>query len=340
LATSPGERPLVLLRADGGSSVGLGHVHRCQALSAALTAWADGHLLLHGEPRVARASTPVSIVGPAWDETLTAARRLGASALVVDSYAVTASDLSIARGAVPLLVLIDDAGRYPVPADIVINAALGPEPPTVAGDTTYLLGPRFALLAPEFASVRRPPVSAHVRRVLVVLGGATPAALMGTVTRAVRRALPSAGVDIVVGPLGDSLDAVRAAIGGADGITFHESPETLESLMEAADLAVTAGGVALLELAAAGLPSVGICLAANQEANLAGFARAGATVLAGRASDAGLGDMVAEAVRGLAAAAPRQTLAERARALVDGHGASRVAACIRARLETSVRVGP
>jgi spore coat polysaccharide biosynthesis predicted glycosyltransferase SpsG len=264
---------------------------------------------------------------------------LGASALVADSYAVTPANLRTARDAMPTVVAIDDTGRFPVAADIVVNAALGPQAPALADGTVYLLGPRFALLAPDFTNAPRRSVSAEIRRVLVALGGTTRADLIATVVRAVHRALPAALMDVVVGPVGDGLDAARAAVDGIDRVTLWPAPSTLRPLMDTANLAVTAGGVTLLELAAVGVPAIGISLAPNQDGNLGGFAEAGAVTLAGRARDADLSDRVTAAVRDLADRARRRAIAERARALVDGGGAGRVAACLRERIEAPVRAG-
>jgi spore coat polysaccharide biosynthesis predicted glycosyltransferase SpsG len=333
---------VVALRADGGAAVGLGHVRRCLALATAIAPWGDCHLLLRGDrDATAGAAVPVLAVGPVWDDTVTAAVGLGASALVADSYAVTAADLRTARDVMPTVVAIDDTGRFPVPADIVVNAALGPQAPSATDGTVYLLGPRFALLAPDFTGAPRRLVPAEIRRVLVALGGAARADLIALVVRAVRRALPAAAMDVVVGPVGDGLDAARVAVDGTDRVTLRPAPRTLRPLMDTAELAVTAGGVTLLELAAVGVPAVGISLAPNQDGNLGGFAEAGAVGLAGRASDAGLGDRVTVAVRDLADPARRRAMAERARALVDGGGAARVAACLRStRASSSRRRGP
>jgi spore coat polysaccharide biosynthesis predicted glycosyltransferase SpsG len=329
---------VVALRADGGAAAGLGHVRRCLALATAIASWGDCHLLLHGDrDTLGGAAVPVLAVGPVWSDTVTTAADLGASALVTDSYTVTPDDLRTARAALPTVVAIDDTGRFPVPADIVVNPALGPEAPASADGTVYLLGPRFALLGPDFPAVPPRSAPAEIGRVLVTLGGATRADLIAIVVRAVRRALSAAAIDVVVGPVGDTLAAARAAVSGIERVTLQPAPRTLRPLMDGADLAVTAGGVTLLELAGVGVPAVGISLAPNQDGNLGSFAEAGAVAWAGRGSHGDLGDRVTAAVRDLAAPARRRAMAERGRALVDGGGAWRVAACLRERIEAPVR---
>jgi len=271
---------------------------------------------------------------------LAAARELAAAALVVDSYRVSARELAAARAAVRLTVRVDDAGRFPLPADVVVNPALGVRPPADPGATQYLLGPRYALLAGAFAAAPARSVVARVGRVLVALGGATPAALMGRVARAVREALPGAALDAVAGPAGDAADAVRAALADLGDVTVHAAPASLRPLMLRADLAVSAGGVTALELAATATPAVGVCLAANQRRNLLGLADEGALVAAGDADDPGLPAAVRAAVAALAVDPERRRrLGARGRALVDGLGAARVADAMRARLAAPAAVG-
>jgi len=329
---------VIALRADGGPSAGLGHVRRALALAAGLAPWADCRLLLHGDaPAVAtlvqRAGVPCLPVSGEPGGTLTAVRALKASGLVVDSYAVSVSELEALMECVRLLVVIDDSGRFPVPGHVVVNPAPGLDPPERREGARYLLGPRFALLAHEFAM---PPVRSwreSVERVLLVLGGATRASLMAALALAVRRAVPAATLDVVVGPAGDTPAAVTAALERIGGVTLHAAPESIRPLMLDEDLAVSAGGVTLAELAAAATPTVGICLAPNQQPNLAGLARDGALLLGGVAEGPGFPEALEGALASLAAdAGRRRALGERARQLVDGRGAARVASAMRQHL--------
>jgi spore coat polysaccharide biosynthesis predicted glycosyltransferase SpsG len=326
---------VIALYADGGPAAGLGHVRRALALAAALAPWADCRLLLSGDAEVVAqlvqlAGVPCLPVSGERGSTLTAVRALGASGLVVDSYEVSTRELEAVLERVRLLVVMDDTGRFPVPGHLVVNPALGVVPPEGGERTRYLLGPRFAPLAREFAEPPGRSWRESVERILLVLGGATSASLMAALARVVRRALPEATLDVIVGPAGDVPAAVTAALAGLGGVILHAAPESIRALMLDADLAVTAGGVTLLELAATSTPSVGVSVVSNQQANLAGLARSGALLLAGGAGDPGLPDALEAALTSLTAdAGRRRALGERARQLVDGRGAARVAEAMR-----------
>jgi len=109
-------------------------------------------------------------------------------------------------------------------------------------------------------------------------------------------------------------------------LPIHRDRFGLLDLMRAADLAVTGAGMTLYELSATGTPAITVCMADNQRPNAEAFDRAGAAPCAGRAGDAGLCAAIEKALHELIdAPAIRAAMANRARGLVDGRGASRVA---------------
>jgi spore coat polysaccharide biosynthesis predicted glycosyltransferase SpsG len=281
-------------------------------------------------------STPATVEG-----ARDACRALGAAALVVDSYHLSHDDLRALHPAGRSLVVVDDFGQWPVPGDLVVNTAAGLTPPRDDGEH-YLLGPHYALLAPPFAETPRRPSRASVERILLAVGGSTPASLMVLVARAARTAAPSAILDVVVGPMGDDAVVLRRALADVSDVQFHEGRASLRVLMLESDLAVTAGGVTLLELAATAIPTVGVCVARNQMANLVGLAAEEAVMFGGSHDDPRLPERLVAALSALVGdSEARARLGRRARMVVDGQGARRVAERIRLGLpvDSPARVG-
>lgn len=329
---------MIAIRTDGDSEVGLGHVRRCLALAAELARSSEVRFFLKGSEEVAalirRAGFPCEAVSGGFETTLAAIHSAGARGLVLDSYEATRGDYEAARARVGFLVVLDESGRYPLPADLVINAAPGVAAPAGENGARYLLGPRFALLRLEFAGPVARDVRQRVGRLFLILGGATPGGLVAALARVARQALPEAVVDLVVGPAGDDPAHVVEKLANLDGVNIHAAPESVRPLMLGADLAITGGGFTLFELAATGTPAVGVELAPNQRANLAGMAEAGTLVVAGKADEFGLAEAVGRALRSVALDVERRrAMSRRGLELVDGRGAARVAEAIRVRLE-------
>jgi UDP-2,4-diacetamido-2,4,6-trideoxy-beta-L-altropyranose hydrolase len=342
-----------LVRVDAGR-VGLGHLDRCVALAIALRERGVPSTFLCGDApstltRAADEGFPVQPLVPpaAWDDddatqTVSVAREQGADLVVVDSELAGPEYLARLRAGGPFVVAIDDLAAHPFPIQLVVNNnADADRLPYVSssGDTEFLLGPRYALLGPEFSDLRLadgdPTGPASV---LVVLGGADFLGLTPALVSALS-ALPAvAEVTAVVGPFAPNLDAVRAAAARAPrSVRVLHAPGAMAPLMTAATIAVSAAGQTLYRLACVGCPTVAVQAAENQRGQLAALCAAGAVEAVPVERGGDVAPVVAAAARLLGDVAARARMRRAGRALVDGRGAGRVAGAITARLGRPVR---
>jgi UDP-2,4-diacetamido-2,4,6-trideoxy-beta-L-altropyranose hydrolase len=319
----------VVIQADSGAASGLGHVQRCLALAAALAERGAECSFLVTElvpvrERIERAGFRAHELGAG------SAEELAATVVVVDSYRVDELYLRRLRKAGIAVVLIDDHASFPVPSQLCVNGGANAEslPYRQAfGDTRFLLGPRYAMLRPELwdAAAREP--AERTANVLLTLGGSDPHGLAPRLLRALDDVEADFAVTLVVGPYFPDRNGLGR--GCRRELTLLDAPASLVEPMRAADLAVSAAGQTVYELARLGVPTVAVEIAENQRAGLAALARRGAVRAAGRAGDPGLAEAVAAAVRELVAdTAGRRALAAAAGSLLDGQGARRVAAAI------------
>jgi len=323
---------------DGGPEIGLGHLGRCAALCRAAVARGVRASFLLPEPARLKPflrGVDVELLRSAWPVDPAGARAMLTTmkpdAIVVDSYAASPEFLDVVRD-VAQVVAVDDLADRPLPVDVVVNGGAGAEtlPYDRRPGTTYLLGPRYALLDPVFAARPSRTVTERVRRVLVCLGGSRQTDVALTTLAAVDRALSGCVVDVTVGASGTTGWELDGAAREMRNLTvIHRDRFGLRDLMLRADLAVSGSGVTLLELAATATPMVAIALADNQRPNFEAFTKADVALGAGIAGDLELGDAIETAVKRLAADnALRAAMSARGRALVDGEGASRVASVI------------
>ena len=195
--------------------------------------------------------------------------------------------------------------------------------------TQFLVGPDYVLLRPEFLA-RRPaqvkPSPSRLRRFLITLGGADPENFSGRVLEALRHSEQVAEQALLVigpaNPFRDRLVAEAAEI-GADWVV---DPPDLPALMAEADIAVTAAGVTCWELICLGVPLVVLLTAENQRAVARAVHEVGIVLDKSESRDPA---RIARALSNLAADPElRGRMAIRARELVDGRGAERVAAAV------------
>jgi spore coat polysaccharide biosynthesis predicted glycosyltransferase SpsG len=229
--------------------------------------------------------------------------------------------------------VIDDLPQRPHDADLLLDQNLPLQDAPAAADRLppacrTLIGPRFALLRPEFAALRahRPPRRGDLRRVLVFFSGGddlgeTLKALQGLVL-ARAQGLLKAEVDAVMGESNPGREAI-AELCHAQGWTSHCQTPHMAALVAAADLAIGAGGSSSWERCALGLPALLTVLADNQQGVALALHRAGAARCLGWGADLQPADYAAA----LAALNPAllARMSESAASLVDGLGSDRVA---------------
>jgi UDP-2,4-diacetamido-2,4,6-trideoxy-beta-L-altropyranose hydrolase len=359
----------VAIRTDASAEIGSGHVMRCLCLAQALRARGaevmfvsralPPHLaqtLAAGDCKLSplRLDSPAPSAAPqqAWpsayqleDARATAAAlgSFGADWLIADHYGLDHSWESAMRRVVPRVFALDDLGRQH-DCDLLLDQTFHPQPRTryasrVPAGATLLLGPRYALLRPEFrqaragAGVRQGPV----RRILVFMGGMDAGNATGLALDAIAL-LPDAefALDVVIGPMHPARAAIEQFCHDRPGATCHVQTPAMAALLATSDLAVGAGGGATWERCCLGVPALALPLADNQHALLAGAARVGLVYV----PDGGVPTAATLAVhlRALIAnGALRESISAAGLALVDGRGAERVAAAIAG---SEIRVRP
>jgi UDP-2,4-diacetamido-2,4,6-trideoxy-beta-L-altropyranose hydrolase len=326
-----------VFRTHAGYRTGFGHLRRCLTLARALqSAGAAVRFVVNDEPAVLgvlakHAVEAVAVSDADWRDlrqTLGLAAEWSADALVVDSYEAPVDRL-VGIG-VRVVAVIDDLADRPLPVTIVVNGAahahhLGYR---VGPDTILCLGLEYVLLRAEFAGEPEREVPPRIRRALVTVGGADQTLLTPSLIAWAREALDGASLDVLVGPFwsSEARAAAERAAGEGHDVVLHEDPEDIRALMLSCDVALSGGGQTVYELAATATPSVAIRLFDNQTGNLRALSRQDALLWTGDASDTDLGSKIVRALKSLDAdPSRRKTLGTRARSLVDGNGASRVA---------------
>lgn len=337
----------VVFRCDASATLGFGHLSRCLALADELRGRGVRSIFVmaRGEPDMTSLPSErghgVRVLGTdatAKDlgredasEVLTACSEEDASWIVVDHYGATPEYLDHLDAGSHRLCVIDDVGGRDVRgASLVVSPSPGiseSEYRTTAR-CTFLLGPRFAMLAPIFR--RQRPDSLERRRgisrpgtVLVSLGGGrVPRLRLSKALSALADALPAAAVHVVVGQA--ALEAPQ--VPSEYQVEFHRDlrPDQMAALMMVSDIAIATPSTIAWELSCMGVPAVLVQAAGNQERVRHALARTETAELAGP------DDELAPALERLVArmdGSPAQLVNAWAR-VCDGRGAQRIASAL------------
>jgi UDP-2,4-diacetamido-2,4,6-trideoxy-beta-L-altropyranose hydrolase len=341
----------IVIRADAGVSIGSGHVMRCLALAQGLSDRVairfmcrdmPGNLIAYIEAQ----GFPVSMLkmsthGDATDvpEVLAAIGDEMVDWMIVDHYGLDAGWERAMRARARRIMVIDDAPARTHDCDLLLDQ-------NVIGDgvrydewvtrhTRQLLGPRYALLRPEFATASRDR-SNPVQHILIFFGGSDLPNATGTALAAVAELKrPDIAVDIVVGSMYAHGVELEGASRELPNVRIHRDAD-MADLMRRADVAIGAGGTASWERCAAGLPTVTWSIADNQRPVVQRLSAAGAVVALSE-EEARHPSLIARHLSQLIADDGRRAeMSKRARSLCDGLGVSRVVAALHA-FDLSVR---
>ncbi len=342
----------LLIRADASVPMGTGHVMRCLALAQAWqdaggkVVFAAAELLPFLHERLLSERIDVVAVearaGTHDDARRVAAlaQRLDASWVVVDGYHFHADYQRSIKETELKLLFVDDAGNAgPYCADIVLNQNLHAAESMYDQREPYtslLLGAPYILLRRDFTASRGPerPMNSVARRLLVSMGGSDPDNITAKVVEMLRDLeLPGWKAIAVLAQssahLATLTDAIRSA---ALPVQLLQNVADMAKWMRWADLAITAGGTTIWELAFMGVPAVAMTRGEHERMLLQGASSQGIAIDVGP-FQAVETQALSRVVASLAFDEARRLQMSRAgQAFVDGLGATRVVGSMRGKV--------
>lgn len=337
----------VVCRADASHFLGAGHVMRLLALALAIRDNGGDVLFLcrehpgnlakmirshsfkcHLWPCISNDILGASVAEDAYATQL-AAKDFGADWIFVDHYGTDAH--WEASQILPVLAIEDLLDREHA-CNILLNQNLGVTKAdyvcSASGQTTYLIGPKYALLRSEFSNFRRKNLSnvrnSKVSEILLTMGGTDQPNATGWVLECMGNMDIALDfhLTIVMGHTAPHLYAIkRQAALLPFRTTVLAGTSNMATLMAQADFAIGAAGSTAWERCALGLPSIVVTLADNQQAIASALQQLGASI----SIDMKHSKALKKALRKLLEDAElRFIMAKKAFEIVDGQGVKRV----------------
>lgn len=192
--------------------------------------------------------------------------------LIVDHYALDSEWESRVRQYAHKIMVIDDLADRPHACDLLLDQNLYLDLESrydglVPIHCQKLLGPKFALLRPEFLEARKNLRirDGLVKRILIFFGGVDPTNETLKALEAIQLLnRPDIAVDVVVGAANPSKDRIKEICLTMSNAHYHCQVDNMALLMVNADLAIGAGGSTMWERCYLGLPSITVVIADNQ----------------------------------------------------------------------------
>lgn len=260
----------VLIRVDGGRLYGisLGHVFRCLALAKVLKKnhhaqvtfimkdYADGVAVVknHGF----QVQTISCDIGN--DEEISIIEQCSGDVVVFDLIDIGEKHTGRLLGKVKRVIAIDDMGNKKIEADVIVNGSMVTRfhsyPPS-GKPMTYYVGPQYCVLGEEFENIPPREVREEVENILVSMGGSDPTGLTAKIAGQLASQTVSGIINLILGPAFNGEKEINAIIEKSrNRFMVYRNVSSMAEMMLQADVAISAGGRTVYELAATGTPSL------------------------------------------------------------------------------------
>lgn len=269
------------------------------------------------------------------------------TSILVDSYYVTEKYLAALKKRITTIYM-DDIYAFSYPVDMLINyniygEEMGYEKDAAFADTKLLLGTEYVPLREEFSAgagyvQSRKALSlgaanvtpAEEGGILITTGGSDSFNLAGQLLMEAMKydALKEKEYHVVSGSLNPHIGELQALAQKHENIHIHCNVTNMAELMAESEVALSAGGSTLYELCAVGVPVIAFSFAENQERLVQTFVKRGIAQYGGNYRTDG-NKMIQNTIAGLETLLEDKNLRseyrKKARTLVDGKGAERIA---------------
>ena len=252
--------------------------------------------------------------------------------MIVDHYALDIVWESELWKHVAHIMVIDDIANRRHNCDVLLDQNLYEEPDVRYDDlvpsfATKLMGPKHALLRPEYSILRnwtnRNFEKRPLRSIHLFMGSSDPTNETSKALKGILPVLsPDCRIDVVVGSINPHNEGIARLCYRNYQIKLHVDTPEMARLMASSDLAIGAAGSSTWERCCLGLPSLVVCLAENQLNIASNLSRLGAHKWLGWGHDLTPHDY-ADALQGLDID-ELNAMSEKASAICDGFGTKRV----------------
>jgi len=319
----------VFILTEGGKDAGLGHITRCTSIYQAFEeVGIRPALIVNGDEAVQDLLKDKNFMLFDWlddRERLFAAVR-NADIVFIDSYLADCNLYEKISNIAGTGVYFDDKARVEYPKGFVLNGAIFAErmPCPKRNGVTYLLGAGYAPLRREFWDVPEKSIRDNLEIVMITFGGADIRNLTPKVLKLLTDTYPKLFKKVIIGKGFCNTAEIEELKDKNTELIYYPNAAEMKKIMLESDVAISAGGQTLYELARVGVPTIAVAVADNQLTNIYGWEQVGFAERAGASTDEELTGRIRQKIELLEDNKLRQCKSKVGRKVIDGAGCSRI----------------
>jgi spore coat polysaccharide biosynthesis predicted glycosyltransferase SpsG/L-amino acid N-acyltransferase YncA len=315
----------VVILTEGGKDFGFGHVARCSSIyQAFLKRGILPKFIINGDDSIKSILEDIPFTITNW---LNDIHFLNSSDIVIiDSYLANFRVYDEISKKVALCIYLDDNNRLNYPRGIVVNGLINANclsyPETE--DIIYLLGSDFTPLRANFWDSIKLKINDDVENILITTGGNDLRNLTPKILNLLNTYFPTINKKVIIADSFNNVSEIESLKN--DSVEFIYSPNSQEMLntMLDVDLAISASGQTLYELACIGVPTVAIGIIDNQKNNIKNWKQIGFIEYAGCWNNTNLLNNILERIEFLMDKNIRYDKRLNGIRIIDGKGSLRI----------------
>lgn len=271
---------MVFFRADSNKQIASGHIMRCISIAQAFKDSGEDVIFLIADENpvqmLERAGMRYYTLHSVWDQLMeeleamkTVLQSYEKPLLIIDTYQVSKSYvealLPYAR-----ICYLGSKPEYLGKLNALINYSTDIDYNFYTSkygiSTKLLLGASYAPLRREFLQVEHKSSLNGKFRVLLTTGNTDPRQTVERIINAIVETpiFQKLEINVVVGGMFDNKEKLHSLYDNVENVHLHENVKSMSSLMGESDLAVSANGTTVYELAAAGVPTISFAIVKEQ----------------------------------------------------------------------------
>lgn len=259
----------VVIITEGSKKIGFGHITRCLSIYQAFEE--SGILplmIINGDHTISSLLTNKNYEIFDW---LNNTKKLvdhikDSDIVIIDSYLADYNLYEKISNLTKLAVYMDDNNRINYPKGVILNGSIYAqelEYYPVKG-SEYLLGNQYIPLRKEFWKIPKKSINKTVKNVMITFGGDDLRNLTPKIMKALNEQYNQLNTIIIIGKGFNNVEIIKKNANVKNELIFNPNAREMAEIMFKSDIAISAAGQTLNELARVGTPTITVLVASNQ----------------------------------------------------------------------------
>lgn len=271
---------------EGNAEIGFGHISRCISLYQAFKEKnITAYFIVNGDSTIKQLLDVKKHYIFDWikynDKLFEKIKK--ADIAIIDSYLADLSLYKQISQKVKVSVYIDDALRLDYPPGVVINSSITQNnfKNLNKQDVIYLVGSEYFMLKKGFWSISTKKVNENLNFIMITFGGSDDTNFTPRILKKIKETFPNLKLNVIIGKGFQNISDIESFIDKNCKLIYYPTADEMKKVMIKSDIAITAGGQTMHELASVGVPSVIVATAENQIINAKPYSELGINFYAG-----------------------------------------------------------